>query len=68
MLCNRFFDFVSGTEIALAAPPCRSSAAAGSQDAGAYLDIVRPNDEARALVEAHMSALTRARTKPGPAR
>lgn len=58
MLCTQIFDFVSGTQITLPAPPCQS----GKDDDGDdFIDIVRPNEQARCLVEAHMQALSAAR-------
>ncbi|MHA1566583.1 MAG: hypothetical protein ACTSX7_14825 [Alphaproteobacteria bacterium] len=63
MSCLHLYDFVSGTRVTLAVPPCQT---AGADEGGAeYLDIVRSSAEAREMVERHLSVLAAARVNDG---
>ena len=54
-MSNRIFDFVTGTEVVLAAPPCRNAEIAGGERP--VWDIIRPNSAAADLIRRHEKAL-----------
>jgi hypothetical protein len=59
MMCSRIYDFVTGTEVVLAAPPCHAIREAAPE--GPNLDILRPNPAAKALIKQHEETLLKLR-------